>query len=219
MSIMPGAIQSHEYSGEAKFDILSMLQDSGVEFLVFNILHQLSVHDICSALQVSSRWNSWDTEYFWAKELGAATRRRDELKSVIKDIDCPKTCIKTLWRLRQSWRQGRNRKVSLATDSAVLSAACAETSVICGLNSGETVMYSLEDGTETRRKEMHSKGIKVVRLRNEELYTGSYDGSVKVRLEQLYFVDDNHLLIEDMGCELASLKDNCDISGRDRCCI
>ena len=219
MRIMPGAIHSHEHSGEAKFDMLSMLQDSGVEFLVFTILHKLSLNDICSAMQVCSRWNSWDTEYFWDKELVALTKGRGELKSVIKDIDCPKSCIKTLWRLRQSWRQGRNRKVSLATESAVLSAACAETSVICGLNSGETVMYSMEDGTETRRKEMHSKGIKVVRVKNEELYTGSYDGSVKVRLEQLYFVDDNHLLIEDMGCELASPKDNCDISGRDRCCI
>ena len=182
MRIMPGA-HSCGHSGERRFDMLSMLQDSGVEFLVFNILHQLSVHDICSALQVSSRWNSWDTEYFWAKELGAVTRRRDELKSVIKDIDCPKSSIKTLGRLRQSWRQGRNRKVSVCMESAVLSAECHEDSVICGLNSGEVVMHNIEDGRETRRKEMHSKGIKVVTVKDQKLYTGSYDGSVKVSLK------------------------------------
>ena len=179
--IMPGESQSCEHSGEAKFDMLSMLQDSGVEYLVFTILHKLSLNDICSALQVCSRWNSWDTEYFWGKKLAAVTKGRDELKSVIKDIACPKSCIKALWRLRQSWRQGRNRKVSVATESAVLSVACHEASVICGLNSGDVVSYSLEDGTETRRKEMHSKGIKVVRVKSKELYTGSYDGSVKVR--------------------------------------
>ena len=183
MRTMPGALHSCGHSGERRFDMLSMLQDSGVEFLVFNILHQLSVHDICSALQVSSRWNSWDTEYFWAKELGAVTRRRDELKSVIKDIDCPKSSIKTLWRLRQSWRQGRNRKVSVDMESAVLSAECHEDSVICGLNSGEVVMHNIEDGRETRRKEMHSKGIKVVTVKDQKLYTGSYDGSVKVSLK------------------------------------
>ena len=181
---MPGVSRSHENTREGrldKFDMLSMLQDSGVEFLVFAILHKLSVHDISSAFQVSSRWNAWDTEHFWDRELRAVIKSRNELKTVIRNVECPKDGIKTLWRLRQSWRQGRNRMVSVATGSAVLSAECHETGVICGLNSGEVVMYSLEDGAETRRQEMHSKGIKVVRVKDGKLYTGSYDGSVKVR--------------------------------------
>ena len=68
-------------------------------------------------------------------------------------------------------------------ESAVLSAECHEDSVICGLNSGEVVMHNIEDGRETRRKEMHSKGIKVVTVKDQKLYTGSYDGSVKVSLK------------------------------------
>ena len=179
---MPGTSYKYHLTSETNFDMLSMLQDSGVEFLIYQILHKLSIQDICSAFQVCSKWNSWDNEYFWDKELKAVIKRRDELGSVISNIDCSKSSIRSLWRLSQSWRRGRNRKVSVLTESAVLSAECHKESVICGLNNGEVVKYSLEDGKETRRKEVHSKGIKVVKVNidNEELFTGSYDGSVKV---------------------------------------
>ena len=77
---MPAA-QCH-YSEDDKLDILSLLQEYGVEYIVYKILHKLQISDICSAFQVCSSWNSWDNDYFWGRELQSALSHRDELRSV-----------------------------------------------------------------------------------------------------------------------------------------
>ena len=176
---MPAA-QCH-YSEDDKVDILSLLQEYGVEYIVYKILHKLQISDICSAFQVCSSWNSWDNDYFWARELQSALSHREELRSVTAGAESPKTGVQTVWRLGRAWRLGRNTRVTAETESSVLSAALTTdgSRVICGLNSGEVAELQLRDGAETRRKEAHSKGVRAVAVAAAQLVTASYDGSVK----------------------------------------
>ena len=178
---MPGLGRQYFHDNcDDKIDILTQLQECGVEYLVYDILHKLAIRDICSSFQVSSGWNQWDNDYFWSRELQTVLNHRDELKVLISDKKGPKNGIQTLCRLQQSWRHGVNTKTCVELDSSVLSITCQDTRVICGLNSGEVV--DIKTGMESKRKEMHEKGVRVVRCHPETklMFTGSYDGSVKI---------------------------------------
>ena len=165
-------------------DILSMLENSGVEFLVYKIIHLLELRDICSLLQVCTNWNSWDNDYLWKQELQLKKRyeEKQHLSSVLKDSDSPKKCVQTLWRLQQSWRTVDRSQTSVVLDSSVLSITCQDQQLLCALNSGELVQVDLQSGVERKRKEIHNKGVKHVSIHpvTKRLWTGSYDGEVKV---------------------------------------
>lgn len=169
-------------SEDEKIDILSKLQNSGVEFIVYSILHKLEIKDICAVFQVSRNWNLWDNDYFWSKELQSFNLHGDDTDQVLIGIESPKIAVQTLRRLRDSWKTSSNKKVSVMMESSVLCLTCKDTRVYCGLNSGELCQHDLKDGAEIRRKELHEKGIKIVRFQPgfERMVTGSYDGCVKI---------------------------------------
>ena len=180
---MPGLGRQYLYDlCDDKIDILTQLQEFGLEYLVYDILYKLTIKDICAAFQVCSGWNELDNDYFWSKELQAALHNREELGTVISDSKSPKDGIKTLWRLHQSWRHGVNTKTCVELDSSVLSITCQGARVTCGLNSGEVYQADIKTGMENKRKEMHEKGVRVVRYDPETklMFTGSYDGCIKV---------------------------------------
>ena len=48
---MPALHQGYRSNDEEKVDILSLLENAGVEFIVYKIIHMLELRDICSVLQ------------------------------------------------------------------------------------------------------------------------------------------------------------------------
>ena len=48
---MPALHQGFSSNDEEKVDILSLLENAGVEFIVYKIIHMLELRDICSVLQ------------------------------------------------------------------------------------------------------------------------------------------------------------------------
>ena len=187
ISFSIGALQTTMHSFEypedcRKLDILTELQDAGVEFIVYNILHKLSFSDICSVFQVCSNWNSWDSDFYWNYELKSLVDMRPELKQVLVGIECPKLGVQSIVRLQKCWRETSNTKISVMMETSVLTATCHGTRVYCGLNSGEVAVCDIKDGKEIRRKELHNKGIKVVTFlpNTEIMVSGSYDGTVKL---------------------------------------
>ena len=117
-------------------DILTALQDSGVDFLVVNILLMLRPPDLCSLFQVSSRWNGWDTSYLWTKVLAGLMKGKDERTCFVQEESSKKESSKILWRLKQAWRKSDCNTKSVNVDSSVLSVWGNGSSVVCGLNSG-----------------------------------------------------------------------------------
>ena len=57
-----------------------------------------------------------------------------------------------------------------------------QTWVLVGLNSGQVAQYHSTSGELERSKEMHEKGVRVVRVEEDSkvMVTGSYDGTVKL---------------------------------------
>ena len=175
------SLDSHD-----KVDILVSLRDAGLDVLVYEVLQLLSVREVCSAVQVSKSWADWDNSYLWTRRLTSQLTARPELRSVLAGLDEteePKLCLLRLERLKDSWRQSECRTVRLREESSVLSLAISltHTSLICGLNCGDVAQYNIKTGQLERSKEMHNKGVRaVLETSGGVLYTGSYDGTVKV---------------------------------------
>ena len=168
-----------------KIDILLALRDAGLDVLVYEVLQLLSVREVCSALQVSKTWADWDNSYLWTRRLSSQLTARPELRSVLTGLDeteDPKLCLIRLEQLADRWRRSECRTTRVREESSVLSLtiSLAATSLICGLNCGDVAQYSLSTGQLERSKEMHSKGVRVVMVTSTVLYTGSYDGTVKL---------------------------------------
>ena len=162
-----------------KMDILTALQEAGVDFLVIQILQMLSLPDLCSLFQVSSAWNTWDSSYLWNKVLSSLLKDREELTEFLKHSKSEKESAQILWRLGQAWRHSDCCTVRVCLESSVLSVVNTGVSVLCGMNSGEVEEWSME-GVKIRSKEMHEKGIRVLKVDKTNLLTGSYDGTVKI---------------------------------------
>ena len=162
-----------------KMDILTALQEAGVDFLVINILRMLRLQDLCSLFQVSSAWNSWDTSYLWNKILASHLRGREELGKHLQQSQSEKESAQILWKLSQAWRHSDCSTVRVSLESSVLSVWSTGVSVLCGMNSGDVEEWSME-GVKIRSKEMHEKGIRVLKIVGTNLVTGSYDGTVKI---------------------------------------
>jgi len=166
-------------------DILTALQEAGVDFLVIHILQMLNLQDLCSLLQVSSAWNSWDNSYLWNKVLAANLKDREELGSYLQHSNSEKESTKILWKLSQAWRQSDCSTVRVSLESSVLSVWSTGVSVLCGMNSGDVEEWSMHGG-KIRSKEMHEKGIRVLKMVGSNLLTGSYDGTVKMWCSQWF---------------------------------
>ena len=168
-----------------KIDILVALRDGGLVFLVYEILQLVSVKDVCSVLQVSRSWNDWDDCYLWRRRLSSLLAGRGELADVLTGLDVEteaKLCVRRLQGLARSWRRSECRTVCVREDSSVLCVTSHLARLLVGLNSGEVAQYNMRTAELERRKEMHEKGVRVVRVEEDGsvLYTGSYDGTVKL---------------------------------------
>ena len=169
----------HHLDQMDRVDIITALQEAGVDYVVFNILQMLSLPDLCSVLQVSSAWNSWDTSYLWNRVLVSQLKGREELVKQLQHSQSQKESTQILWNLSRAWRHSDCSTVRISLESSVLSVWSTGVSVLCGMNSGDVEEWGL-DGERIRSKEMHEKGIRVLRVVGTKLFTGSYDGTVKV---------------------------------------
>ena len=171
-----------------KIDMLVALRDAGLDVLVYDILELLTVREVCCAVQVSRSWSHWDNSYLWTRRLSSQLTASPELRSVLAGLDetsQAKLCLLRLERLSDSWRRSQCRTVKVGQESSVLCVAVslANTSLICGLNNGAVAEYNITTAQLERSKEMHEKGVRAVLVSSETptvLYTGSYDGTVKL---------------------------------------
>ena len=176
---------SHSVEDSHKIDVFLALRDAGLDYVVDDILQLLAVSDLCSVVQVSKGWNELDNSYTWRRRLSSLLEGRGELREVLAglSLECEaKECVKRLVRLADRWRRSECRTVTLREESSVLCVTSdpARDLVVAGLNSGEVAQYEVRTGEERRRKEMHEKGVRVVVVEGDMLYTGSYDGTVKL---------------------------------------
>jgi len=210
---MPALHHGYSSDDEEKVDILSLLENAGVEFIVYKIIHMLELRDICSVLQVCSNWNSYDNDHLWKKELNIKQFSETKPRSEQRNEECPKENIKLLWRLQQCWRRGDRSQVSVELDSSVLSITGHGLQLLCGLNSGDLVQADLGSGLQVKRKEIHEKGVKVVRVDAETgvIWTGSYDG--RVRVWDRSWCQVSEISIGVAVTDLAFIRDSVFISG------
>ena len=175
-------------SRDNKIDILVALCDAGLDVLVYDILALLTVRDVCCVVQVSKSWSLWDNSYLWNRRLSSQLSSSPELRSALAGLEeasQAKLCLLRLERLADSWRRSDCRTVRVREESSVLcvTISLTKTSLICGLNSGEVAQYSLTTAQLERSQEMHEKGVRAVLVSSETpslLYTGSYDGTVRL---------------------------------------
>ena len=116
-------------------------------------------------------------------------------------------------RLQQCWRRGDRSQVSVELDSSVLSITGHGSQLLCGLNSGDLVQADLGSGEQVKRKEVHEKGVKVVRVDAETgvIWTGSYDG--RVRVWDRSWCQVSEINIGVAVTDLAFIRDSVFISG------
>jgi len=204
--------------GSIKMDILTGLEDAGVDWLVFRVLIMLEPKDVCSVLQVCQSWSTWDCPSLWrgllAVEHSSGRWSREEEEE--RDIGL-KERTKRLWKLRKAWRRADCTTKSFQVESSVLSILAGNTTIYVGLNSGDVEEWSMS-GCRKRSQEMHEKGVTVLRYRDDKgrIITGSYDGWVRqwnsgweqescinfgVAVSDLIFIhsEDSMLICGDLG--------------------
>ena len=172
---MPGLGRQYYDYCDDKIDILTQLQEYGVEYLVYDILHKLTVRDICSAFQVCSGWNQWDNAYFWSKELQTEGVRvvRYDPETKLMFTGSYDGCVK-VW--DGNWNLVRTLEMAVAvTDIAFL-----DTNIFVTGDEGVITCFNSQNSAQ-RWTVTGGEMVNCIVVWEEALVTGSDAGNLDVR--------------------------------------
>ena len=69
---------------ETRLDILTALEEAGLDCLVISILALLKPRHLCAALQVSSAWSAWDCGVVWSRLLAVRIAAHPSLARLLQ---------------------------------------------------------------------------------------------------------------------------------------
>lgn len=183
----------HQPALSTSVDIIALLVNHGLFHVIEEILLllSLSLSDIRNFQLVSRLWLSLledDNGRFWKLLLERKRKSRDIIRSPNQNFtEKPnKLEVEKLISLEKRWCHDTPFEQRVEFNSFVLCLlvlnpdwTCSQ--VLVGLNNGCLEEWILgKDRRRLRSKELHNKGIKCLSSSKNHLFTGSYDGSVRV---------------------------------------